>query len=102
LSEQVFRAWDYQAENRFADATEDLARALEANAAMRLLIVHGLYDLVTPYFASEWLVGQMRLPEAARARIALRNHPGGHMLYLRPDGRAAMAADAAELYGPGR
>jgi len=66
----------------------------------RLLIVNGRYDLVTPYLASRWLIDQLSVPASLRAAIRLRVYEGGHMMYMRPQARAALAADAAELFAP--
>jgi carboxypeptidase C (cathepsin A) len=53
---------------------------------------------VTPYLASRWLVDQLSLPDSVRAGIHLRVYEGGHMMYMRPSSRAALAADAAALF----
>jgi hypothetical protein len=66
----------------------------------KVLIVNGLYDLVTPYLASRWLVNQLAVPDAVRAGIRLRLYEGGHMMYMRPESRRFLARDAADLYGP--
>ena len=63
-----------------------------------MLIANGRYDLVTPYLGSRWLVDQLELPEQIRDAIRVRLYPGGHMLYLRPDSRRALAVDAAQTY----
>jgi carboxypeptidase C (cathepsin A) len=39
------------------------------------------------------------VPPATRAQIRLSVYEGGHMMYLRPASRAALARDAALLYG---
>ena len=65
---------------------------------MRVLIVNGRYDLVTPYLASRWLVDQLEIPAAMRAAIQLRVYEGGHMVYMRPASRTLLARDASELY----
>jgi carboxypeptidase C (cathepsin A) len=62
------------------------------------LVVNGRYDLVTPYLSSRWFIDQLQVPAAVRAQIQLRVYPGGHMVYLRPASRAALAEDAARLY----
>jgi carboxypeptidase C (cathepsin A) len=38
------------------------------------------------------------VPAAVRAQIQVRVYPGGHMVYLRPASRTALAEDAARLY----
>ncbi|MGE3784576.1 MAG: hypothetical protein AB7H71_17780 [Alphaproteobacteria bacterium] len=64
----------------------------------KVFVATGLYDLVTPYFATRWLLDQLAVPAAARQRIDLRVYEGGHMMYMRPQVRAALAADAASIF----
>ncbi len=40
------------------------------------------------------------MPASLRAAIRLRVYGGGHMMYMRPGSRAALAADAVELFAP--
>jgi carboxypeptidase C (cathepsin A) len=79
-------------------ALSSLQSALLAHPHMRVLIANGRYDLVTPYFASRWLVDQLSLPDAVRKAITTRVYEGGHMMYMRPASRAALTADAAALF----
>ncbi|MFX9665061.1 hypothetical protein ABTO78_20600, partial [Acinetobacter baumannii] len=65
--------------------------------ALRVLIVHGRTDLITPYMASRWVASRLELPPGERDRVAVTVHPGGHMMYTRGEGRAALAADARAL-----
>ncbi|HML09316.1 MAG TPA: septum formation initiator [Stellaceae bacterium] len=78
-------------------ALSGLQTALLDHPATKVLIVNGRYDLVTPYFASRWLVNQLNIPEATRKAITVKVYEGGHMMYMRPESRAALAADAATL-----
>jgi carboxypeptidase C (cathepsin A) len=75
-----------------------LETALLQHPGTKVLIVDGLYDLVTPYLASRWLVNQLAIPDAIRAGIRLRVYEGGHMVYMRPESRRLLARDAADLY----
>jgi len=75
-----------------------LEAALIAHPGTKVLIVNGRYDLVTPYLSSRWLVDQLPVPPATRAQIRLAVYQGGHMMYLRPASREALARDAAQLY----
>jgi carboxypeptidase C (cathepsin A) len=53
-----------------------------------LLVVHGLFDLATPYFGSKILLDQ--LPAYATPdRVKLVVYPGGHMFYSRDASRQA-------------
>jgi carboxypeptidase C (cathepsin A) len=101
LARQVAREWNWQDARHEAGlglATESLQAALLDHPGMRVLIANGCYDLVTPYLVSRWLVDQMELPDAIRDEIRLRLYKGGHMIYLRPDSRHALAHDAAQIY----
>jgi carboxypeptidase C (cathepsin A) len=78
---------------------DDLQRARTANPAMRVLIVNGYTDLVTPYMTSRYLVGQVR-PIPGASPIGLDVLDGGHMMYFRPDSRHALKESASKLYPP--
>jgi carboxypeptidase C (cathepsin A) len=102
LSGDVVRHWDWHDEQRGHApglALSSLEAALLTRPATKVLVVNGRYDLVTPYFSSRWFIDQLQVPAAVRAQIQLRVYPGGHMVYLRPASRAALAEDAARLYG---
>lgn len=75
----------------------DLQRARSLNPSIDVLIVHGYTDLVTPYMTSRYLVDQV--PSIAGAKpIRIDVLEGGHMMYLRPDGRSALKEAVSGLY----
>jgi carboxypeptidase C (cathepsin A) len=92
--------WDFgtsATHQGYAGVIDELQEARSANPGLRILIASGYTDLITPYLASTYLVGQ--LPVLPRAEpIQIENYAGGHMLYLRPDSRAALKADAKAMY----
>jgi carboxypeptidase C (cathepsin A) len=99
LSGDVGRHWQWgnRGPASAVSATDDLARAMALNPALKVMIAHGMTDLVTPYMASRYAVDH--LPATiARQRIMLTLYPGGHMMYLRPGSRAALHADAKRLF----
>lgn len=98
LNRSVGQNWDWGKRRREqAGVLDELTRALALNPRMRVLVVHGAADLVTPYLASSYLVRQM--PNlAGAAPVALAVYPGGHMAYMRPETRRRFAEDAAALY----
>jgi carboxypeptidase C (cathepsin A) len=74
--------------------------ALALDPHLSVLIVHGVFDLVTPYFATQLLLDQV--PEAGIAdRIRLSIYPGGHMFYSNDASRVALRDEAARLFGDG-
>ena len=82
---------------RHVGATDDLRYAMALNPHMRVLISHGLYDLVTPYFATERLVGHLQLADALRGNLTTRHFAGGHMFYTWERSRMAFRETAASF-----
>jgi carboxypeptidase C (cathepsin A) len=104
LPHDVSQQWNWEGERQHGTdglAMSSLEAALLEHPAMKILIVNGRYDLVTPYLSSRWLIDQLEIPEATRSTIQLRVYDGGHMVYMRPASRSLLARDAAELYGAG-
>jgi carboxypeptidase C (cathepsin A) len=63
---------------------------------LRVLVAHGLFDLVTPYFATELILRQ--IPASAGAdRIGFLAYRGGHMFYAMDASRAALREEARGL-----
>jgi carboxypeptidase C (cathepsin A) len=74
-----------------------LRTALALDPRLSVLIVHGLFDLITPYFWTQLLLDQ--LPEAdIRPRIRLSVQPGGHMFYANDASRVALHGEAERLF----
>ena len=100
LARDVSRQWNWEGERQAGSRglpMASLEAALLAHPGTKVLIANGRYDLVTPYLASRWLIDQLNIPEATRKAITLKVYEGGHMMYMRPDSRAALANDAAAL-----
>ncbi len=77
---------------------DDVGIALAQNTDLKVLVVHGTYDTVTPYFMSRYALEQATRAEGARERLYLGVYPGGHMFYLRKASRAEFAADVRGFY----
>ena len=96
LNEEVAEAWDWGHGLRRPDSVQALRTALALDPALRVVVVHGRDDLVTPYFATKMLLAQ--LPQiGAPDRVRLLVTPGGHMLYLRDVSRVALREAARGL-----
>ncbi|TPW25907.1 S10 family peptidase [Pararhizobium mangrovi] len=104
LNKEIAGKWDYGGDassQGYADALDDLQEARALNPSMKVLIVNGYTDLVTPYMVSRYLVNQLPpLKGAAPIRTAV--YPGGHMMYLRSGSRHALYRDAQSVYGAGQ
>jgi carboxypeptidase C (cathepsin A) len=60
----------------------DLATAIRRNPALEVLLVNGIYDLATPYFASVWTMDHLGLPPELRDNIQRADFEAGHMMYV--------------------
>ncbi|GAB6842793.1 peptidase S10 [Methylorubrum rhodinum] len=97
LNNAVNRGWSWGSGRSPPEAMGALKDAMALDGALRVLVVHGFTDLVTPYFTSKLLIDQMPV-YGAPDRLKLSVYPGGHMFYTRPDSRKAFHDDAADLF----
>jgi carboxypeptidase C (cathepsin A) len=102
LSMDVNRDWKRDEERHAfsppAGAADDLRFAMSMNPDMKVLIAHGYYDMVTPYFSSERLVEQMKLLPQQREKLFIRHFDGGHMFYTWDSSRRAFRDWARRFY----
>lgn len=99
-SEQAGRQWDWGNRSRVESVSAfKTAMALDPN--MRALIVHGLGDLVTPYFETQMVLDQIpQIGDPARLRFEV--YPGGHMFYSLAESRRMFRDHAREMIEAGR
>lgn len=60
----------------------DLANTLSTNPRLHVMLNSGLFDLATPYFASEWTMDHLGVPPRVRSQITEAEYPAGHMIYV--------------------
>lgn len=97
LNGSLSSSWRWGNSRSGPENLEELRQALALDGKMRVLVVHGFTDLVTPYFASKLLLDQ--LPELGpQKRVALNVYEGGHMFYSRQASRQAFRHDAQRLF----
>jgi carboxypeptidase C (cathepsin A) len=101
LSYEVNEAWKIDSElHAFTPppgATDDLRYGLSLNPHMKAFITHGLYDLVTPYYASNRLRNLMRLDPQMADRLTVRHFGGGHMFYAWEESRHRFSESIAKF-----
>ena len=60
LNNQLAHQWDFERGGRHnAEALSDLRQELALDPRLKVLVVHGLADLVTPYFATKLMLDQL-------------------------------------------
>ncbi|HEU5019456.1 MAG TPA: carboxypeptidase [Pseudolabrys sp.] len=100
LADDVTRGWDWGHGRSRIGVENDLRLLLSFDPSFRLLIGHGLTDLVTPFAETQYVLDHM--PSFAPAgRVSFKLYRGGHMIYLDPSSRKDFTADAAAFYRTG-
>ena len=89
--------WDFGAGNGYADVSESLRSAFAKNAAMRLFVASGYYDLATPYFATDYTLTHLGLDTSQKGRISTSQYEAGHMMYISTRELARLKGDVAKF-----
>ncbi|MEI6202162.1 MAG: hypothetical protein WCP68_09445 [Enhydrobacter sp.] len=96
---EVGRQWNWRDNSRggYIGGANALREALAANPQLKVMIAHGMTDLVTPYMTSRFVIDRLP-PSLTDGRVTLNLYAGGHMMYTRAASRAKLHADAAKIY----
>lgn len=102
LNMQANVTWKDSTKPHFVSETkgsmDDLRYGMSLNAHMKVMVVHGVFDLVTPYLSSKRLIQQMKLPGEIEENVVFKHYHGGHMFYSWASSREAFFADAEAFY----
>ncbi len=98
LSRDVNRRWNWGSGLNPPEAVGELRSVLGLDPTVRVVVAHGLTDLVTTYMETKAALD--RIPASlAGERLRFAVYPGGHMFYSRDESRKALRADIGWLYG---
>jgi carboxypeptidase C (cathepsin A) len=86
--------WSYGPQGMLAGHAEDLEAGMRRNPAMKLYVMSGYYDLVTPFAQAEYTIGHTAIPAD---RVQYKTYESGHMVYLGESNMRAFAADVREM-----
>jgi carboxypeptidase C (cathepsin A) len=92
ISEGVGGSWDWRHRGgrNFGfpgspNTEGDLINAMITNPHLKIEVENGIYDLATPFFATEYTMDHLGLPEKLQKNIELKYYDAGHMMYLRDE-----------------
>jgi carboxypeptidase C (cathepsin A) len=73
----------------------DLGSAIRKNPHLKVFSANGYFDLATPFFATEYDLSHMDLPQELRGNVKFGYYPSGHMIYLNVDALHKLKDDLA-------
>ena len=102
LSTETNGNWNWREGGRGEpSASDDLRILLAYNPSFRLVIAHGVSDLVTPYMPSRYVIDHLP-PFTQPERVQLNLYSGGHMFYVADEPRKSFSADMKAFFGAGK
>ncbi|MBL8064454.1 MAG: hypothetical protein JNM34_01220 [Chthonomonadaceae bacterium] len=79
----IKKPWDWgSAGDGHPDTSEALRQCLAKYPYMKLFVASGLYDLATPFFATEYTLAHMGLDPEVRDNFTVQEYEAGHMMYI--------------------
>lgn len=94
------RPWSYDGPgtNRYTNTAERLRGAMTRQPEMQVFLASGLYDLATPYFAADYTMAHLMLPDTLKGNIETKYYEAGHMMYAHRPSLIKMKADLDAWY----
>jgi carboxypeptidase C (cathepsin A) len=80
--EGVNRAWDWGSGIAgYPQTATQLQSAMAKDKYLKVLVMEGMYDLATPFYASAYTFQHLRLTPELRKNVSFADFRGGHMVY---------------------
>ncbi|XOV88074.1 MAG: S10 family peptidase [Pseudomonadota bacterium] len=94
LSFKVMPKWKYDSfQNSYVNTAETLRTAMMKNPHLKVFVANGLYDLATPFFATQYTIEHLGLRDGREANIEMGYYAAGHMMYVNTKALTELSAD---------
>ncbi|MGB1685083.1 MAG: S10 family peptidase [Pseudomonadales bacterium] len=94
LSFKVFPKWKYdEFQNNFVNVAETLRGAMMKNPHLKLFVANGIYDLATPFYATEYTMNHLGLRDDVDKNVTMAYYDAGHMMYTHKPSLKALSGD---------
>lgn len=91
--------WDYSVPSlEYLNIANTLNEVMIKNAALRVFIANGYYDLATPFFGTEYTVSHLGIPLSFRKHLTMEYYEAGHMMYLHKPSLIKLKKDLTAYY----
>ena len=94
LSFKVFPKWKYdEFQNNFVNVAETLRGAMMKNPHLKVFVANGIYDLATPFYATEYTMNHLGLRDDVDKNVTMAYYDAGHMMYTHKPSLKALSGD---------
>lgn len=90
--------WNWGKGNQYASCLKEMRNLMAQNPQLKVVVMSGLYDLATPYNATEYSLSHIGLNPDELARINQFLYPAGHMMYYNQSIRKSMKNDLKNFF----
>ena len=93
------RPWDFGTKYRpmYLNLVDSLRSTMARNPFLKILVANGIYDVATPYAATEWTFDHLGFESTYRERVKMTYYEAGHMMYIRPSMLKKFKQDVAQF-----
>jgi carboxypeptidase C (cathepsin A) len=85
--------WGDRGNSGYLFVADDLNQAMVKNPYLKVLFASGIYDLATPYYATDYTVNHLNLSPERRRNIRQTYYDGGHMMYHHAESKQKLNRD---------
>lgn len=86
--------WHFgDASGGYPNTSDDLRKAMTRNPYLKVWVTLSYYDLATPFYAAELVVGALNLNPSIRSNLRMSAYESGHMLYIHGPSRKKLKTD---------